>query len=147
MTPLFAGTCTALTIAAIAVSGASADNRLALRAGVMPLDLVASSETPLFGGQIDRAVDAYNATAAARGMSRIDEGDLAVRETLLTLAPGVELGGEHYFFRLEMPLGFADNLTAIGVGIYPVNSQARLGGSAVGYVSAGGTASWLDRPG
>jgi hypothetical protein len=120
-----------------------------LRLGVMSLDLESSSEMPLFGGQVERAVDRFNAAAAAGGASaRIDAGDLGVAETLFVVAPGIELGGGgHYFFRLEAPIGFADNLTSVGVGVYPLNLQATLRRGLAGYLSVGGTASWLDRPG
>jgi hypothetical protein len=124
-----------------------ADTRGTLRVGVMPLDLEASSDTPLFGASVDTAVEGYNAMAAARGTSRIDAGDLGLAETLVVLAPGVEGGTEHYFFRLEAMLGRASDLTSVGVGVYPINVQARVHRGVTGYLSIGGTASWLDRAG
>jgi hypothetical protein len=80
-------------------------------------------------------------------MSRIDEGDLALRETLLVLAPGLEVGGRRYFFRIEAPIGLGADLRSIGVGVYPLNLQAKPHRELAAYVSVGGTASWLDRPG
>lgn len=130
-----------------------ADTRGTLRFGVVPLELESSSDTPLFGDRVDRVVDQYNAAAAAYdhmhgGMTaRIDAGDLGVAETLLVLAPGFEIGSGAYFFRLEAPLGFADELKSYGVGVYPINLQVAPRPSFALYVSGGGTASWLDRPG
>lgn len=126
-----------------------ADTRGTLRFGVMPLDLVSSSETPLFGDGITEVVDKYNAAAATHGSSaRLDAADLGVAETLLVFAPGVELGGGGtYFFRLEVPVGVADQMTSVGVGVYPVNLQVAVRRSFVIYASGGGSASWLDRSG
>jgi hypothetical protein len=135
------------------VTPAHADVRGVVRLGVLPLELEASSDTPLFGDEVDRAVTAYNAAAAAYDQhhggttGRIDAGDLGVSETLMTFAPGLELGGRIYFMRLEGIVGIGDQLRTYGVGLYPVNLQMRLAPKLVGYVSAGGTASWLDRKG
>ena len=143
----------AVTLAILPAAAAGAETRGTLRFGAMALELRSSSETPVFGDQVDRAVDRYNAAAAARDRAlggtteRIDANDLGVSETLFVATPGIELGGRHYFFRLEAPLGFSADLRSIGVGIYPLNLQARLRRGLTAYVSAGGTASWLDRPG
>jgi hypothetical protein len=133
---------------------AEAETRGALRVGMMTLELESSSETPLFGEQVGRAVDRYNTAAAAyervsgQRMERIEADDLGVSETLLVLAPGIELGsGGHYFFRLEAPIGIGSDLRSIGAGVYPLNLQVRPHKKLAVYVSAGGTASWLDRPG
>ncbi|HWU90950.1 MAG TPA: hypothetical protein VN253_26975, partial [Kofleriaceae bacterium] len=85
--------------------------------------------------------------ASGATTARIDASDLAVTETLVVVAPGIEVGGRHYFFRLEAPIGYAADLRSFGVGLYPLNLQARLHRGLTAYVSAGGTASWLDRPG
>jgi hypothetical protein len=138
---------------ATGVGLAHADTRGTLRLGVMPLDLVSSSDTPLFGADVDRVVDRYNAAAAARDRmtggttARLDASDLGVTETLLVFAPGLELGSGAYFFRLEAPIGIADDMKSIGVAVYPVNLQVAVRRDAVLYVSAGGSASWLDREG
>ncbi len=129
------------------VGEAHAEVRGTLRVGVLPLELESSSDTPLFGGSVDDAVKGYNAMARARGMARIDAGDLGVAETLVVVAPGIETGAGPYFFRLEGMLGRSADLTSIGVGIYPLNLQARVHRSATAYLSVGGTASWLDRSG
>jgi hypothetical protein len=134
-------------------AGAGAETRGTLRFGMMPLDLESSSETPLFGDRVERAVERYNTAAAAYDRAsgamtpRIDATDLGVSETLFVISPGIELGAGHYFFRLEAPIGLASDLRSIGVGVYPLNLQARLRRGLDAYVSAGGTASWLDRPG
>lgn len=131
-----------------------ADTRGTLRIGVMPLELESSSETPLFGQDVDRLVDRYNAAAAAHDRmtgamtTRLDAGDLGVAETLLVFSPGLELGGAGtYFFRIEAPIGVADDLKSVGVGVYPVNLQVALRRNFVLYASGGASASWLDRPG
>jgi hypothetical protein len=143
-------------VAALAIldaTAARAETRGTLRFGVMALELESSSETPLFGEPVSRAVDRYNTAAAAyerasgETMARIEADDLGVTETLVVVAPGIELAGRHYFFRLEAPIGLSADLRSIGVGVYPLNLQARLRRGLAGYVSAGGTASWLDRPG
>jgi hypothetical protein len=132
---------------------AHADNRGTLRFGVMPLELQSSSDTPLFGEGVDRMVDKYNSAAAAYDRAnggsteRIDAADLGVTETLLVFAPGLELGGSTYFFRIEAPIGFSDEMKSVGLAMYPINLQAQLRRSLVLYASGGGSASWLDRPG
>jgi hypothetical protein len=142
------------TLASLHATAAGAEARGALRVGMMTLELESSSETPLFGDQVGRAVDRYNTAVAAyervsgQPMERIAADDLGVSETLLVLAPGIELGGGGpYFFRLEAPIGLSADLRSIGVGVYPLNLQAKLHPKLAGYVSVGGTASWLDRPG
>jgi hypothetical protein len=138
---------------AYGVSVAHADTRGTVRLGVMPLDLVSSSETPLFGEDIDRVVDKYNAAAAAYDrMSggttpRLAAEDVGVSETLVVFSPGLELGTGPYFFRLEVPIGFADGMKSYGVAAYPLNLQVAVSRKAVLYVSGGGSASWLDRDG
>jgi hypothetical protein len=131
-----------------------ADNRATVRLGMLPLDLEASADTPLFGASVERMIDRYNEAAAAHDRAtgqttaRINEGDVGVSNTLLIVAPGVELGADGvYFFRLEVPVGVADDVTSVGLGLYPLNLQASLSRSAVIYTSFGGSASWLDRTG
>ena len=146
-----------LVVAALAAfdSGLThADTRGTLRIGVMPLELVSSSDTPLFGDGVVRMVDKYNEAAEqydrATGATteRLDTGDLGVTETLVVFAPGIEVGsGGTYFFRLEAPVGVSDGMTSVGVGVYPLNLQFPIGRSVAVYVSGGGSASWLDRSG
>jgi hypothetical protein len=134
-------------VLALAVQGAHAETNVTLRLGLAPIDLQASPDTPLFGADMSRTVDRYNAAAMRTGASRIQLADLGIAETLYTIAPGVELGGRHLYFRLEAPIGLGDRLTAIGVGVYPLNVRGQLKRGLVGYASFGGTASWLDREG
>lgn len=133
---------------------AYADTRATVRLGMLPLDLVASSDTPLFGSSVERMIDKYNDAAAAHDRAtgettaRINAGDVGVTNTLLVVAPGLELGADGaYFFRLEVPVGMANDITSVGVGVYPINLQATVRRGAVVYVSLGGSASWLDRAG
>jgi hypothetical protein len=140
-------------LASLDAAAAGAETRGALRVGLMTLDLESSSETPVFGDDVDRAVDRYNTAVAAYDRAsgatteRIDASDLGVSETLFLIAPGIELGTRHYFFRLEAPIGLSADLRSLGVGVYPLNFQAKLRRDLAAYVSGGGTASWLDRPG
>jgi len=137
----------------VLVGSASAETRGTLRFGLLPLELESSSDTPLFGEQVDRAVAGYNAAATALDRrngsttARIDAGDLGVAETLAMISPGLETGVGHYLFRIEAPIGIGSNLRSIGLGLYPLGVQARLRRDVAIYGSAGGTASWLDRPG
>jgi hypothetical protein len=130
-----------------------AETRATFRLGVLPLDLRSSSDTPLFGSQVDRVVDRYNDAADAYDRmnggttARIDQSDLGLDETLLVFAPGLEAGDGMYFFRIEAPLGVSDVLRSFGVGLYPLNLQLALHRSLAIYGSLGGSASWLDRPG
>ena len=132
---------------------AHADVRGVVRFGVLPIELESSRDTPVFGDDIDRAVTAYNQAAAAYDQryggttARVSESDLGVDDTLYTFSPGVELGNSLAFFRLEAQLGYGDDLRSYGVGLYPLNLQLPLSRRAIGYVSAGGTASYLDRDG
>lgn len=142
----------ALTCADAAQS--HADTRVTVRLGMLPLDLEASPDMPMFGADVARMIDRYNDAAAAHdratggNTARIGTADVGVSENLLVVAPGLELGsGNTYFFRLEVPVGLADNVTSVGVGIYPINLQAALRRNAALYLSLGGSASWLDRAG
>ncbi len=133
---------------------AYADTRATVRLGMLPLDLEASGDTPLFGASVERMIDRYNSAAAAHDRAtggttaRIDAADVGVASTLLVVAPGLELGADGaYFFRLEVPVGMADDITSVGLGLYPINLQAGISRSAVIYASFGGSASWLDRTG
>lgn len=139
---------------------AIADSRGVLRVGVVSLDLAPTQRTPYLGGRLDDIVGAYNgaseaynqahgyAPGSAMASGTIAADDLGVRATLLTLAPALEVGGDHYFFRLEAHVGFGDELRSYGIGIYPINLAAKLRrGRIRPYLSAGGSASWLDRTG
>jgi len=138
---------------------AHADVRGVLRVGITPVDLAAAEDTPLFGARVTDAVGAYNAAADAyndahgyddgspMASTAIGPGDLAVRANLITFAPALEAGAKNVYFRLEARIGAGDDLRSYGIGLYPLNLAVRLrrGGAVVTYLSAGGTASWLDR--
>ena len=120
---------------------------------MLPLELEASRDTALFGDDIADAVDGYNRAADAYdrryggATPRMDAGDLGLDDTLVTIAPGFEAGGDLVFFRLEGQVGFGDELRSYGLGVYPLNLQLELSRELAAYVSAGGSASWLDRRG
>lgn len=147
------GILVAASVVAICPAVARGETRGTLRVGLAPVDLQASPETPLFGAELDQAVADYNAAAAAfeqrhgGQMARIAAGDLSLTETLVVLAPGLELADGHYLFRIEAPIGLADDLRSVGLGIYPIGVQGKLRRDVVAYASAGGAVSWLDRPG
>lgn len=153
-----AGSIIAIATVLASTNAARADVRGTLRVGVEPLALEPSNDTPVLGGYFDDAVDAYNLAAtsynrahgyapgSARASATIDRDDLALRATMVTLATGIEIGGEHAAFRLEGLLGFSDHHRAIGIGVYPIDLALPLRrGSVVPYFAAGGTARWLDR--
>jgi hypothetical protein len=145
--------------AALAAPGAArADAHATFRIGVEPLGLDASEDTPFVGGRVGDAVAAYNAASAAynrqhgyapgspMASASIDASALGLHTTLITFAPGVELGGENVRFRIEGLASVSDRLHAFGVGIYPLDLALPLAGGAVApYLVAGGTLRWLDR--
>jgi hypothetical protein len=148
-----------LIIAALAApSVAHGDAHVTFRLGVEPLGLDPSDQTPLVGSHVGEAVAAYNAASAAYNQvhgyapgsamasATIDASALGLHTTLLTFAPGVELGGEHVRFRLEGLASVSDRLHAFGLGVYPLDIALPLSGGAVTpYLVAGGTLRWLDR--
>jgi hypothetical protein len=138
-----------LVIAMMLAAGgrARADAHGVLRIGVMPLALEPSTDTPLFGGYFDDAVRGYNAAAMAydrahdtNSVTPIDRSALGVHATMMTFAPGLEVGGEHAVFRLEGIFGISDTHRMIGLGVYPIDLAWR-----GAYIAIGGTASSLDR--
>lgn len=144
----------------VAVPGhALADVRGVLHVRIAPIDLAPDADTPVFGSRVGDAVGAYNAAAEAYNQAHgydtgspmatgaIGPDDLGVESTLVTFAPGFEAGHRNVYFRLEAAIGLGDDLRAYGVGVYPLNLATHLRrGTIVPYLSAGGTASWLDRP-
>jgi hypothetical protein len=146
--------------AALAFAGrtAAAEGRAVFRLGVEPLSLTPSEDTPFVGDHVNDAVTAYNAASSAynrahgfaagsaMAVAPIDRDALGLHTTLLTFAPGFELGGEHVMFRIEGLVGISDHVRAFGVGLYPIDLQLPLRGSGVvPYLVAGGTLRWLDR--
>jgi hypothetical protein len=135
-----------------------AESRLVLRLGVEPLALEPSADTPYVGDHVADAVNAYNAASAAYNRAHgyapgsamasapIDRSALGLHATLVTLSPGLEVGGEHVKLRFEGLLGIADHVRAFGVGLYPIDLSLPLrNGTVTPYVVVGGTLRWLDR--
>lgn len=146
----------------LAVGGAGgiahADARLVLRLGVEPLALEPSVDTPFVGDHVAEAVTAYNAAVIAYNRAHgyaagsvmasapIDSSALGLHATLVTFAPGLDAGGDHVRFRIEGLFGVADQVRAVGLGVYPVDLALPLrNGTITPYLVAGGTARWLDR--
>lgn len=148
----------AALLVVVAPGTALADVRGVLHVRLAPVDLAPDEDTPVLGSRVDDAVGAYNAAAEAYNYAHgydagspmatrtIGPDDLGVRTTLVTFAPGFEAGHRDVYVRLEAAIGLADDLRAYGVGFYPINLAAHLRGTIVPFVSAGGSASWLDRP-
>ena len=135
-----------------------AETRGVFRVGVEPLALEPSPDTPWVGGYVDDAVTAYNVASASYNRAHgyaagstmasapIDRSALGLRATLVTFAPGLELGGEHAMLRFEALLGVSDHVRALGIGVYPIDLALPLRNRTITpYLVAGGTARWLDR--
>lgn len=45
----------------------------------------------------------------------------ALRSNVTTVTPTLHLGGNGYFFKLDLPISFGSSFTMIGLGIYPIN--------------------------
>jgi hypothetical protein len=149
-----------VALLALLATGATAraESAWVFRIGVEPLALEPSSDTPYIGGYVDDAIAAYNAGSAlynrAHGYSAgsnlavapIDRSALGLHATLLTFAPGFEIGGDHVRFRAEGLLGVSDHVRALGIGLYPIDIALPLHSAAITpYIVAGGTLRWLDR--
>jgi hypothetical protein len=149
-----------LVVAILVIEGgaAHADGRVVFRLGVEPLSLTPSDSTPFVGEHVNDAVTAYNAAStafnrahgfapgSAMAVAPIDRSALGLHTTLVTFAPGFELGAEHVMFRIEGLVGISDHVRAIGVGLYPIDLALPLrNGTITPYLLAGGTLRWLDR--
>jgi hypothetical protein len=147
-----------LALSLVGRGAARADVRGVFRLGVEPLALDPSNDTPFVGNHVDDAVAAYNAASAAYNRAHgysagsamasapIDRSALGLHTTLVTFAPGLELGGEHVRFRIEGLAGISDRVRALGIGAYPLDLALPLKGIPVTpYLVAGGTLRWLDR--
>lgn len=147
-------------IAAIVLAGgaAHADVRGLFRIGVEPIALDPSEDMPFLGSHVGEAVTAYNAAAtaynrahgytagSAMASATIDRSALGLHTTLVTFAPGLELGGEHVGFRIEGLVGVSDRVRALGLGLYPLDLAWPLqGGAVTPYLIGGGTLRWLGR--
>jgi hypothetical protein len=137
---------------------AHADARGVFRLGIEPIALDPSDDTPFVGSHVSDAVTAYNAASAAYNQlhgyaagsmmasAPIDRTALGLHTTLLTFAPGFEVGGKHVMFRIEGLIGISDRVRAIGAGVYPLDLAVPLRhGTITPYLVAGGTLRWLDR--
>jgi hypothetical protein len=45
----------------------------------------------------------------------------ALRSNVTTVTPTLHLGGNGYFFKLDLPISFGSSFSMIGLGIYPIN--------------------------
>lgn len=139
----------------VAHGHAHASPELTFRAGVEPISLRPSSDTPFVGGYVNEAVTAYNVGAAAynqmhnygpgspSAMKSITSDNLGLDATMTTFAPGIEIGSL-FRFRAEALVGTSSHVHAFGVGIYPLDIAVPLG-VATPYLIGGGTARYLAR--
>jgi hypothetical protein len=133
-----------------------------LRLGGGTLELAAGEDTPLMGGVFTEAIETYNLAASAYNRSHglsssapqaapsMTHSDMDLRTQLFLLTPTLELGGDGYFFKMEVPVGFGDDVRTYGLGIYPLNVGGHLTGGKqqelAGYLSAGFVASYVTFP-
>ena len=72
-------------------------------------------------------------------------GDFAVDTNAWTVTPTLHLGGSGYFFKIDVPLSFAPQLTTFGLGLYPINYGVFIpSASLFPYLSLGGAANLVD---
>ena len=45
----------------------------------------------------------------------------ALRSNVTTVTPTLHLGGNGYFFKLDLPISFGSSFSMIGLGLYPIN--------------------------
>jgi hypothetical protein len=137
-------------------AAALADVDVSLRAGAGTIALDASSDTPLVGDRFDDAVDVYNGAAEAYNRAHgyrpgsdaaakpQTHEDLRFDETLVTLAPGLDIGMSYYRARFEAPFGIGNGVRTIGVGLYPLGvAFAKDGSDVVPFALAGGAFSYV----
>jgi hypothetical protein len=135
---------------------AHADVDVSLRAGAGSVDLAASSDTPFVGDRFDEVVEVYNGAATAynrahgygasspRRAPAEDHGALDLDETLVTLAPGLDISASYYRGRFELPIGLGDDMRTVGLGLYPLGvAFARDGSSVVPFALAGSIVSYV----
>lgn len=85
-----------------------------------------------------------SAQNAATGQS-FASGDFAVDTNAWTVTPTLHLGGSGFFFKLDVPLSFAPQLTTFGLGLYPINFGLFIrDASLFPYLSAGAAANLVD---
>jgi hypothetical protein len=72
-------------------------------------------------------------------------GDFAIDSNAWTVTPTLHLGGSGFFFKLDLPLSFAPQLTTFGLGLYPINFGVFIpSASLFPYLSLGGAANLVD---
>ena len=53
------------------------------------------------------------------GTAGVDQ--FALRSNVTTLTPTIHLGGNGYFFKLDLPISFGSSFSMVGLGLYPIN--------------------------
>jgi hypothetical protein len=108
-----------------------------VRLGYFPLKAKAK-EVPMVGSEVMKyRKDANAYIATFNGMVQqwnqahpeqqvpevkpFGEDALDLEANLLQVIPTFHLGGDDYFFRFDVPIGFGDGVTSLGLGIYPLN--------------------------
>ncbi len=143
----------------VSVAGEARGASWGLRLGGGALALAATDETPLMGDYFTKAIDVYNGAASAYNKSHglspgmdasapsMTHADMDLRTQLVLLTPSLEAGGDGWFFKLEAPIGFGDDVRTYGLGVYPLNVGGKVAGSAdaslAGYASAGAVMSYV----
>jgi hypothetical protein len=64
-------------------------------------------------GAIAKAIPSYG-QGAANLVSDLND-------SLRVITPTLHTGGDHFFFKLELPIGTSDTLKTYGLGVYPLN--------------------------
>ena len=87
-----------------------------LRIGLLDLD-VSAENVPLFNDKVSEALDAYN---EIMGDGAASEDAMDLEASLIQVVPTLHLGGDGFFFRLDLPIGFGDDITTLGLAMYPL---------------------------
>lgn len=87
-----------------------------VRVGMFKLD-VSAENVPLFNDQVSEALDAYN---EVMGEGAAGEDAMDLKADLIQVVPTLHLGGDGFFFRLDLPVGFGDDITSFGLAMYPL---------------------------
>lgn len=83
-----------------------------VRFGLFALDVSAES-MPLVGDQVREVLDAYDQLGVSR--TRLD-----LDVSLVQVIPTLHLGGDGFFFRFDLPIGFGDGINTFGFAMYPL---------------------------
>jgi hypothetical protein len=111
-----------------------------VRLGIYTLD-VAAEDVPFFSDEVQQAIDAFNKLNPDSKKSR---SALDLKADMTQVIPTLHLGGDGFFFRLDVPVAFGDGLTSLGLGIYPLAYGYFI--ESIGlfpYLVAGGAAHYL----